>query len=214
MSGLQTKLAALRPTRGLVVLLGLAISMGLPALATAQQGQSAAAGQAKGQATTKLSEEQIQAFKDAQKRYKELKQRISDIQKQALENNPQLEKDQQALKDLVMQTMRDGGAEPQKSMDRIEELKGQLKDKDMSKEKRKSLMKELRSESMAVRQAQKKALKTKEVKQARSDLRQQIIEAMKEEEPKTEQLMQELKDQRKKMRSILSQARSGSQDGG
>lgn len=131
------------------------------------------------------------AAQEAQKKVMELGQRLNQIEQKAVEANPELKEQREEFQDLLMETMKDQGAEPQKRIDRLEEIQPKLSE--AQGEERQSLMQEFRQEQQSLMQAQRQAMQQEEVKQARQELQENTFNAMKEENPETEQIIKDLR---------------------
>ncbi|HKJ88661.1 MAG TPA: hypothetical protein VKA48_09160 [Gammaproteobacteria bacterium] len=177
--------------------------------AAAQMAQSG--GQGGGSGSTGLTKQEKQELRQAQQKVQKLRQRIGKVQQAAMKNNPDLQKQREDLKGLLKDKMQESGATPDKDLARMKEIRGKLSGKknDLPKEKRQALMKEFQQKAQGFQKAQKAALQDPEVQKARDKFRNDLMTAMKDEEPKVDQLIQDLHQARKEFRKLLSQRFSG-----
>ncbi|SFD49186.1 hypothetical protein SAMN05660831_01774 [Thiohalospira halophila DSM 15071] len=153
------------------------------------------------------------AAQEAQKKVMELGQRLNQIEQKAIEANPELQEQREEFQDLLMETMKEQGAEPQKRIDRLEEIQPKLSE--AQGEERRNLMQEFRQEQQSLMQAQRKAMQQEEVKQARQDLQENTFNAMKEENPETEQIIEDLRSaQQEAMNARGGMSGGGNRGGG
>lgn len=148
------------------------------------------------------------AAQEAQKKVMELGQKLNQIEQKAIEANPELQKQREEFQDLLMETMKEQGAEPQKRIDRLEEIQPELSDAQGNE--RRELMQEFREEQQSLMKAQRQAMEQDEVKQARQELQENTFNAMKEEDPETEQIIEDLRSAQQE----AMDARGGMSGGG
>ena len=148
------------------------------------------------------------AAQQAQQKVMELGQKLNQIEQKAIDANPELKEQREDFQDLLMDTMKEQGAEPQKRIDRLEEIQPQLSE--AQGDERRELMQEFRQEQQSLMQAQRKAMEQEEVKQARQKLQEDTFNAMKEEDPETESIIEELRSAQQE----AMKARGGMSGGG
>jgi len=148
------------------------------------------------------------AAQQAQQKVMELGQKLNQIEQKAIDANPELKEQREDFQDLLMDTMKEQGAEPQKRIDRLEEIQPQLSE--AQGDERRELMQEFRQEQQSLMQAQRKAMEQEEVKQARQELQEDTFNAMKEEDPETESIIEELRSAQQE----AMKARGGMSGGG
>jgi hypothetical protein len=130
-------------------------------------------------------------MQEAQRKVMELGQQLNQIEQKAVEANPELQQQREEFQSLLMETMKEQGAEPQKRIDRLEEIQPRLSQ--AQGEERRNLMQEFRQEQQSLMQAQRQAMQQEEVKQARQELQENTFNAMKEQNPETEQIIKDLR---------------------
>src|SRR5690606_4831083 len=120
----------------------------------------------------------------------------------------ELQAQAQALQELMLQTMQAEGYEPIQSLDRMEQLERQLQDDETDPAELSGLAAELRSEQQRLMQAEQAALANPEVQRARDQFMEALLQAMREQEPRTDELIAELQAKNEQLRDIVS-AHSG-----
>jgi hypothetical protein len=155
-------------------------------------------------------EDSMQAARQLHGEYVELQNRLSLIQEKTMEAHPELQKQQQAFLDLMMAKMASGSdASPQDNLDAINKLEQKLRSKDTPDSERQTLMTEYQEKAMAFRSAQVEALKDPEVQKAQEALRDATVTAMKQQDPQTTQLMEQLQQKQDEMKQMLEAAGQG-----
>jgi hypothetical protein len=149
----------------------------------------------------------MQAARQLHGEYVELQNRLSLIQEKTMEAHPELKKQEQAFLDLMMAKMKSSsGASPKDDLATIEKLEQKLRSEDTPDSERQALMAEYQEKAMAFRTAQVEALKDPEVQKAQGALRDATLTAMKQQDPQTEQLMQQLQQKQDEMKRMLEAA--------
>jgi hypothetical protein len=152
-------------------------------------------------------EDSMQAARQLHGEYVELQNRLSLIQEKTMEAHPELQKQEQAFLDLMMAKMTSsGGGSPKDDLVAIEKLEQKLRSEDTPDGERQALMAEYQEKAMAFRTAQVQALKDPEVQKAQGALRDATLTAMKQQDPQTEQLMQQLEQKENEMKQMLEAA--------
>ncbi len=121
----------------------------------------------------------------------QLHQRLEEIQQAALANNPQLEQQAQELGTLMVATMEEQGFQPQQSIDRIHEIQTALQSEQLPPEERMQLMEEAQTEYLMLEQAQAAAMEQPKVQEAHERFQEEVVEAMQQEDPATEEIIAE-----------------------
>lgn len=138
----------------------------------------------------------------------EVQQELLQIQESVMAHNPELQAQAQALQELMLQTMQAEGYEPIQSLDRMEQLERQLQDDETDPAELSGLAAELRSEQQRLMQAEQAALANPKVQRARDQFMEALLQAMREQEPRTDELIAELQAKNEQLRDIVS-AHSG-----
>jgi len=203
-------LARQTPRAALTLLLAGSL-FAVPAAHAQSQGGS---GGAMGGASS-MSKEDKQELKQAQQKVRDLRQQIGQIQQKAMKNNPDLQKKQEDLKGLVKEKMKSKGQNPDEDLSRMKEIRKKLSgNKDLPKGERQQLMQEFQKTAQSFQQAQKSVMKDPEVQEARDQFRSDLMAAMKEENPKVEQMIQDMEQARKEFQQLMQERFSGGGGGG
>ena len=136
----------------------------------------------------------------------QLNQQLVKIQEATMEANPELAKKRDNLMDLVDTKMQEAGHEPEAHRDELEALQQKLSSDDLSEEERQSVTQQLRQKQRSLQQAQSQIMQEEEVSKQRESLNEALVDAMKEQNPKAEQLIADLQQAQQEYQSILQQA--------
>ena len=148
--------------------------------------------------------EQMQAARKLHGEYVELQNRLGMIQEKAVQAHPELKKQEQALQELMMAKMSSSsGKNTKDEMAAINGLEQKLRSEATPESERKALMGEYQEKVKAFRMAQAEVLKDPEVQKAQKALMDATLAAMKQQDPQTEQLMQQLHQKQEEMKKML-----------
>lgn len=180
------------PTRLLLTVVAALIST---APLHAQQ-QGAATPQAE---VSPAQKEQQQAFQQARDEYVATQQRLEQIQRDTLQARPELQKKEQAFNDLLIKEMKNKGHSPKQDQAEIERLQEQLQDSKVPDAEREALLNKFQEKIMAYRKAQGEVMQNQEIQKAQNALLDAIVTAMKEHDPQTERLIEQMVEKRKQL---------------
>lgn len=154
-------------------------------------------------------------LRSAQQKVRDLRQKIGEIQQKAMENSPELQQQRKDLRALVKEKFKAQVDGADKKMARLKEIRKKLQgDEELPKEERQKLMKEYQQIAGPFQKAQRQVMQDPEVKQARDKFKADMRAAMKEEDPNTEQLIQDLQQAQKEFQQKLQERFSGGMRGG
>ncbi len=139
------------------------------------------------------------AQQQAQAEIQELQQRLMQIQQQAVENNPQLQDQAEELESLVMRTMEDAGFDPEGGIARLEQIQADFQDESISDEERQGMMQEAQEIQADLQQGQQMALQDQEVIEAQEAFEENLMDAMRAEDPDTDELLARFEELRADM---------------
>jgi len=192
---LSVPFTTIRALQALVAVVALSTLMPLHAEApAAPQGATAPQG------------DQMQAARQLHGEYVELQKRLHTIQEKAVKAHPELQKQQQALQELMMAKMSSGGKNPKDEMTAINKLEQKLRSEDTPDSERQTLLTEYQERARAFRTAEHQALQDPEVQKAQAALMDATLAAMKQQDPQTEQLMQQLQQKQAQMKQMMESA--------
>ncbi|KAB7627808.1 hypothetical protein [Alkalilimnicola sp. S0819] len=202
------------PQRVIASTLILALALiAAPALAQ-QGGQAPQPGAAQQQQQPDPRE---QEFMQARQRLQQLQQELGQIQRQAVEGSEVLLQQQEELQKLIADTMEENGFDARARWDELNAMVEELQSGELAEEAQQEMVQEFRSKQQAFQQAQQQALSTEAVQQAARDFQQDTLEAMKKLDPKTDQLIADIREQQQTMQRIfqsIQQERQQSSTGG
>jgi hypothetical protein len=189
----------------LAVAAGLVVAMPLQAEETPQP-QATPPAQAVPPAATPEQNKQMQEIQSVHAEYMELQKRITQIQNDTLQAHPELKKEEEALRTLVLEKMSSSGKSAKDDMDEIIKLEQKLRSGETPEDERETLMSEYQKKAVTFRNAQNEAMKNPEVQAAQKKFREDVMTAMKEKDPQVEQLMQQLQEKQQQLSQMMKSA--------
>jgi hypothetical protein len=167
------------PTRIAVVSLLGVLSMLLVAQSGAQMGQGQ---QAPGQPSA------------LEREYVNLQQRLAQAQAKAVESNPALQDQMDAIEDLVTEKMRAAGYDTGSLMETLLAAQGMMQEPGISDAQRREILqsRELQEAQKTLDEAQQKVAQDPEVQAARNALEDDMMAAMRKVEPQADQMIERL----------------------
>jgi hypothetical protein len=121
-----------------------------------------------------------------------LQQELMQIQNATLEANPALVDQQEQLGALVRETMRENGHTPEADLEKMSEIRDTLEAGNVGEAERETLVtefQELRAEFVGARQ---QAAADPQVQQEQQAFQEALLTAMREQDPRTDQLVQQM----------------------
>jgi len=189
----------------LAVAAGLVVAMPLHAEETPQP-QATPPAQAVPPAATPEQNKQMQEIQSVHAEYMELQKRITQIQNDTLQAHPELKKEEEALRTLVLEKMSSSGKSAKDDMDEIIKLEQKLRSGETPEDERETLMSEYQKKAVTFRNAQNEAMKNPEVQAAQKKFMEDVMTAMKEKDPQVEQLMQQLQEKQQQLSQMMRSA--------
>ncbi|MCS4503200.1 hypothetical protein KBTX_01044 [wastewater metagenome] len=201
--------------QGLIVgLLAGALAVTAPAMAQ-QNGNGE--GNGGGQAAQQKAAQQGGKLVESRLKVRKLSQKLSKIRQSAIKNNPDLAKQRDALRQSVNDSIRSSGVDPKKDVARLREIAKKLRAGDVKGEEQKALTKEYRKKREALLEARRKALSNEDIQASQKKFRDELLAAMKKEDPNTEDLIKQYnaaqRDLRKRMRDAAAAQKKGGGSG-
>jgi len=161
---------------------GKAVSSGKPAVA--EQGtETAAAGE----------EAATQRQQDIQ-RMNELQGKLMALQQQVIKDTPELQQEQEALRDLITSKLEQNLAENNVDVDRIRELQTQLQSQDLAEEKKAELLEEFRTKAQQYNQARATAMNDAEIQEKYQAYVEHLKAEMEKADPTMPETTKEIED--------------------
>jgi hypothetical protein len=159
------------------------------------------------QGAAAAQDDPMQAARKLQDEYMELQNRLRMIQEKAVKAHPELQKQEQALEELMMARMTSSsGKNAQDELAAIEKLEQKLRSKDTPESERQALMAEYQDKAKAFRTAQFEVMQDPDVKKTQATLMNATLAAMKEQDPQTGQLVEQLHQKQEQMRQLMESA--------
>ena len=189
----------------LAVAAGLVVAMPLQAEETPQP-QATPPVQAAPPAATPEQNKQMQEIQSVHAEYMELQKHITQIQTDTLQAHPELKKEEESLRNLVLEKMSSSGKSAKDDMDEIIKLEQKLRSGETPEDERETLMSEYQKKAVAFRNAQNEAMKNPEVQAAQKKFMEDVMTAMKEKDPQVEQLMQQLQEKQQQLSQMMRSA--------
>ena len=186
-------------------LLPLAVIAGLVAAVPAQAEDAPKAATTAPAAAPEQSKK-MQEIQGVHAEYMELQKRLAQIQQDTLKTHPELEKEEQSLRDLVLAKMSSTGKNAKEDMDELMKMEKKLRSSDTPASERKTLMADYQKKAVAFRNAQNEAMKNPEVQAAQKKLMDDVMTAMKEKDPQVEQLMKQLQQKQQQLSEMMKGA--------
>ena len=196
---LFARLTDVRRLLPFAVAAGLMVAMPLQAEETPQP-------QDKPTAAAPEKSKQMQEIQNVHAEYMELQKQITQIQQDTLQAHPELKKEEQSLRDLVLEKMSSSGKSAKEDMNEIIKLEEKLRNSKTPEDERETLMGEYQKKAVAFRNAQNEAMKNPEVQAAQKKFMDNVMTAMKEKDPKVEQLIQQLQQKQKQLSEMMKSA--------
>jgi chromosome segregation ATPase len=196
---LFARLTDVRRLLPLAVAAGLVVAMPLQAEETSEpQGAPPAA--------TPEQSKQMQEIQSVHAEYMELQKRITQIQNDTLQAHPELKKEEESLRSLVLEKMSSSGKSAKEDMDEIIKLEQKLHSGETPEDERETLMGEYQKKAVAFRNAQNEAMKNPEVQAAQKKFMDDIMTAMKEKDPQVEQLIEQMQQKQQQLSQMMKSA--------
>ncbi len=148
----------------------------------------------------------MQEIQGVHAEYMDLQKRLTQIQQDTLQAHPELQKQEQAWRDLILEKMSSNGKNAQEDMAEIKKIEEKLRSGETPDSDRQALMSDYQKKAMAFRDAQTQAMQNPDVQAAQKKLSDAIVTAMKEKDPQTEQLIEQMKQKEQQLSQMLKAA--------
>jgi hypothetical protein len=134
----------------------------------------------------------MQRLQEKRDRLDELNEQLMTLQQQAIDDNPDLASEREALQDYVEAGMKDAGYNVAEGRARVEELQAAMEDDSLSTSEQQESRQALRAELGEMREAQQQVMDGDEFKAKRNALNEGVLAAMEEQDPEVRTLLAEL----------------------
>ena len=136
----------------------------------------------------------------------QIQERLTEIQRSALESQHELRQQAQQFQDVMVGAMREQGFDPMRSLDHIALIESQLQNKNLNEQEQAGLIAEIQEEQRLLMEAEQTALANPKVQQARQQFLDNLLVAMQKQDPATDQLMNQLAEKNERLTEILATA--------
>lgn len=129
-----------------------------------------------------------------QQKAQQVQSQLMEIQRNTLEENPELRDQGEALEALITATMEEQGATPEEDTQRLQELQQQAQDPDMDDAKRQEMAAEFQQLQHDLIRARQRAAEDEKVQAEQAEFQTAMLEAMQEQDPRTDELLAEMRE--------------------
>ena len=150
----------------------------------------------------------LQEFQQKRTELLELRQQLEQIRQETVTKHPELKEREKAFGNQVAEQMKSNGATPSEDFAELQSLQEKLRDEKTPEADRQALMMRLQRKAQEFHQARQQALQNPELQKAQGELLQDIVSAMKEEDPRAEQIMQQMQQKQQEMMKIREAAQA------
>lgn len=130
----------------------------------------------------------------AQQRAQEVQNELIEIQRSTLEENPELREQGEALEQLITETMKEKGANPEEDLQRLQELQQKAQEPDVDQQQREQIAREFQQIQQELIMARQQAAQDEEVQAEQEEFQTAMLEAMQEQNPNTDKLLEEMRE--------------------
>ncbi len=124
----------------------------------------------------------------------QLQQRLTQIQDRALEENEALRERQEELEALMRQVAREAGYDPDDYHETMEGIREQMRDPETTADERAALFEKGQEAEEKLQRGRQAAHQSDEVREARAEFREELLDAMAEVDSQVPQLLEDMRD--------------------
>ncbi len=150
--------------------------------------------------------ELLQQVQQKQGEIQQLNQQLAEIQQSTIEANPSLADQRDEFMAMIDDKMSESGVDPEQSRQKMEDLQGRLESGELSEEETQTASEQLRQEQNTMRQAQGQAMQDPEVQARIQSLNEELLAAMREQNPETDDLISRLQTAQQEYQALMQQA--------
>lgn len=136
------------------------------------------------------AQDPLQSMQKAQ----QVQSELIEIQRLALEENPDLQKKGEELEGLIIERMKEHGSDPEQDLERLQQLQQQAQSPDVDETERQQMAQEFQQIQTELIRARQEAIQDDEVQQEQQQFQTAMLEAMQETNPRTEELLAEMRE--------------------
>lgn len=186
----------------------IAAAMTLGCASVVRAESSPPAGQDPMSQLTPAQREKLKEFQQKRTELLQLGQELEQIRQETVKNHPELKEREQAFGNMVAEEMKNNGGTPKEDLAELRALQAKLRDQSTPDSDRQALMMRLQRKAQEFEQARRKALENPKLQKAQGELLQDMVTAMKKENPKAEQIMQQMHQKQQEMIEIRNSAQA------
>lgn len=163
-----------------------------------------AAGGAQETVENEQAAEQQNQTQELVQKYRQTVQKLQQIRDEAVTANPELEEQSRAFDKQVQQAMDESDYDVDAGRKKLQEMGSRFQKEDLSEEKRRELAAAFQAERRQMEQARQQVMQQEDIRAAGRQLQEDILTAMKEQDPETEVLLERLRKLRQQLQAIES----------
>ena len=150
-----------------------------------------------------LSAEQIQQMQTLRQQGMQIQQKISQLQQQAMQGSPSLQQQSKELQDMGNAVLKAQGIDVEKTIARLQELKGEFGKQGVTDAQKKKLQQEAMGIQRKLQQAQDAAMADPKIKQAAAKMEKDLIAEMTKLDPTVPEMLKKMESLDQQMRQLM-----------
>lgn len=150
-----------------------------------------------------LSAEQIQQMQALRQQGMQIQQKISQLQQQAMQGSPSLQQQSKELQDMGNAVLKAQGIDVEKTIARLQELKGEFGKQGVTDAQKKKLQQEAMGIQQKLQQAQDAAMADPKIKQAAAKMEKDLIAEMTKLDPGVPEMLKKMDSLDQQMRQVM-----------
>lgn len=135
----------------------------------------------------------------------EIQRQLIEVQERTLDTNPELVKQIEELESMTTEAMKEAGYNPGKNIKTLESAEIALQNEQLSEEERRQVLEEALQAQQELHQAERAALEDEKVAQAHNKLQEDMMAAMRREEPDVDRLIERFQQLQMELRGGMQQ---------
>ena len=150
-----------------------------------------------------LSAEQMQQVQNLRQQGMQIQKKISALQQQAVQGSPSLQQQSKELQEMGNAMMKEQGVDIEKSIARLQEMKGDFSKQGVTDEQKKKLQQEAMQITQKLEQAQAATMADPKVQQAAAKMEKDLIAEMTKLDPAVPEMIKQLDSLDQQMRQTV-----------
>jgi len=164
---------------------------------------SAAIAQAQPPQGPQLSAEQVQQVQGLRQQGLQIQKKISVLQQQAMQGSPSLQQQSKELQEMGSAVLKKQGIDIEKSVARLQEMKGEFSKEGVTEEQKMKLQQEALGISQKLEKAQATTMADPKVQQAAAKMEKDLIAEMTKLDPTVPEMLKKLDSLDQQMRQVV-----------